>query len=157
MDTAIEVKYQLAEFISQNNIVGVCAGVLVGFVTKDLILSFVADIVLPIFVILLLKLNIPCINNLLKGKSGLNITKFLGSGITWVLALLITYLFVQYAFFKLLGVKDKFAPPPVSITPTQNQNAPSPAQGSNNFQSINSMASMDMVEGYRNKKVMTMY
>ena len=91
-----------------------------------------------------------------KGKSGLNITKFLGSGITWVIALLITYLFVQYAFFKLLGVKDKNAPPPVSLSPNQNQNAASPAPSANNFQSINSTASMYMVEGYRNN-AMTKY
>ena len=154
MDTAIEIKYQLADFISKNNVVGVCAGVLVGFVTKDLVLSFVSDVILPVFVILLLKLNVPCINNLFKGKTGLNITKFFAAGITWIIALIITFIFVQYAFFKLLGVKDKMAaqqPPP-----PQETQGPSPAPGSNGYLSINSTASMDMVEGYSNGP-MSMY
>jgi hypothetical protein len=43
----------------------------------------------------------------IKKDSVLNITKFVSNFITWILAIIITYFFIQYAFFKLLGVQQK--------------------------------------------------
>jgi hypothetical protein len=39
----METKKQLADFISNNNVIGVTAGVTIALVTKDVILSFVPD------------------------------------------------------------------------------------------------------------------
>ena len=38
------------KFIIDNNIIGTCAGVIIALVTKDLILSFVSDIIIPLFI-----------------------------------------------------------------------------------------------------------
>ena len=51
----METKKQLADFISNNNVIGVTAGVTIALVTKDVILSFVQDIIIPVIVILLIE------------------------------------------------------------------------------------------------------
>jgi large-conductance mechanosensitive channel len=78
-------------------------------VTNDVVLYLVADIVVPLIVILLVRLNIKSVTAVLpgKGKSTLNITNFISSLISWLLGIIITYFFIQYAFIKLLGVKEK--------------------------------------------------
>ena len=38
--------------------------------------------------------------------NGLNITKFISAAITWILAIICTFIFVQYAFVKLIGAKS---------------------------------------------------
>jgi hypothetical protein len=39
--------------------------------------------------------------------NALNITKFIGCLITWILASICTFIFVQYAFVKLIGASGK--------------------------------------------------
>lgn len=39
-----------------------------------------------------------------KGKNILNITNFISQFISWILFVILTFLFIQYAFVKLLGV-----------------------------------------------------
>ena len=102
----MDVKKDLADFITNNRIIGVTAGVTIGLVSKDVILSLVQDIVIPIIVILLLRLKIKSLTAYLPNKdNGLNITKFISCLITWILAIIYTFIFVQYAFIKFFGAK----------------------------------------------------
>jgi large-conductance mechanosensitive channel len=103
----MDMKNELADFITNNRIIGVTAGVTIGLVSKDVILSLVQDIVIPIIVILLLRLKIKKLTVYLPNKdNGLNITKFISSLITWILAIVCTFIFVQYAFVKFFGAKS---------------------------------------------------
>jgi large-conductance mechanosensitive channel len=103
----IATKKELADFITNNGVIGVTAGVVIGLVSKDVILSLVQDIIIPIIVILLIKLKIKSLTTILPNKdNGFNIIKFINAFITWIFALICTYLFVQYAFVKLLGAKS---------------------------------------------------
>lgn len=53
-----------------------------------------------------MKLKIKSLSNMLPHKdNGLNIIQFINSLITWILALISTYLFVKYAFIQLIGAK----------------------------------------------------
>jgi large-conductance mechanosensitive channel len=100
-------KKELADFITNNGVIGVTAGVVIGLVSKDVILSLVQDIIIPIVVILLIKLKIKSLTILLPNKdNGFNIVKFVNAFVTWILALICTYLFIQYAFVNLLGAKS---------------------------------------------------
>lgn len=113
----MNMKKELADFITNNRIIGVTAGVTIGLVSKDVVLSLVQDIVIPIIVILLLRLKIKKLTAYLPNKdNGLNITKFISSLITWILAIICTFIFVQYAFIKFFGAKT------TDTTQNQNQN-----------------------------------
>ena len=102
----MDFKRQLAFFISENRIVGTVAGVTIALVSKDVILSLVADVVIPVILIIFMKFKFTVITDFLdaKHKGILNITKFISTFITWILAIIITYVFVQYAFIQLIGV-----------------------------------------------------
>ena len=98
---------QLANFITNNNIIGITSGFIIGFVSKDVILSFVQDIIVPIIVILLIKLKIKSLTYILPNKdNGLNIIRFINSLIIWLLAVISTYLFIKYAFVQLIGASN---------------------------------------------------
>jgi len=91
--------------------------VTIGLVSKDVVLSLVQDIVVPIIVILLLRLKIKKLTAYLPNKdNGLNITKFISCLITWILAIICTFIFVQYAFIKFFGAKS------ADVGEKQNQN-----------------------------------
>ena len=103
----VTTKKDLADFITNNGVIGVTAGVVIGLVSKDVILSLVQDIIIPVIVILLIKLKIKSLTAILPNKdNGFNIIKFINAFITWILALICTYLFVQNAFVNLLGAKS---------------------------------------------------
>ena len=104
---------ELADFITNNGVIAYSAGVIIGLVTKDVILSLVQDIIIPITIILIIKFKINSLSKILPNKdNGLNITKFIGCLITWILALICTFIFMQYAFVKFLGAKT------IAINPT---------------------------------------
>lgn len=95
---------ELADFITNNGIIGLSAGVVIGLVTKDVVFSLVQDIIIPIVVILLIRLQIKSLTKILPNKENrLNIVNFIGCLITWILALICTFLFSQYVFIKMLG------------------------------------------------------
>ncbi len=112
-------KKELVDFIVENKLMTYSAGVVIGLVSKDVILSLVQDIIIPSFFILCIRLKFNTIIKILPHKDKivkLNITNFIGCLITWILALICTFLFVQYTFVNLLGIKkDK-----VSDTPNTN-------------------------------------
>jgi large-conductance mechanosensitive channel len=98
----------LADFITNNGIIGVTAGVTIGLVSKELIMSLVQDIVIPIIIILLLRLKMKQITDFFPNKdNGFSLTKFISAIITWILAIICTFIFVQYAFVQLIGANPK--------------------------------------------------
>ena len=97
---------EIKQFILDNNIIGTMAGVAIALYTKDLILSFSSDIVVPLINKLLLKLNIKSLTAILPHKVKLNITVFLQNLISWFLGVLITYIFIQYTVKKIFGISE---------------------------------------------------
>jgi large-conductance mechanosensitive channel len=106
MDTfkdASSFREQLNKFIIDNNVVGTTAGVGIGLATKDVIQSLITDIVFPAFYLLVFKLNIPYFNT---NKHVINYAIFLKQFITWLVIIIVTFIFVQISFKILLGVDN---------------------------------------------------
>ena len=102
-------KRDLVDFIIENKLMTYSAGVVIGLVSKDVILSLVQDIIIPIFFIIFIRLKFNTFTKILPRKDkmvNLNITNFIGCLITWILALFCTFLFVQYIFIHVLGIKS---------------------------------------------------
>jgi large-conductance mechanosensitive channel len=98
---------QFKKFIVDNGIIGTCAGVIIALVTKDLILSLVGDVIIPIFIILFLKLNIKSLTAVLPGKSSFDFTSFFKNFISWIITMIVTFFFIQTTFEFLLGIKKE--------------------------------------------------
>ena len=96
----------LKKFIVDNNIVGTSAGVCVALAAKDGIQSLVGDIIIPTIVMLLHALHIDFLTKYLPvhGKVQLNITDFVKQMVTFILIIIISFVFVKVAFGYLLGV-----------------------------------------------------
>ena len=97
-------KEDLKKFIVDNNVIGTAAGVSIALVTKDIIQSFVGDIILPSFYFVLASLKINKVTEMLPGKHFLDFTNFMKQFISWVLVIIITYLFITITFQSLLGI-----------------------------------------------------
>jgi large-conductance mechanosensitive channel len=97
----------LKQFIVDNNIVGTSAGVCVALAAKDGIQSLVGDVIIPGIVILLHALHIDFLTKYLpvSGKAQINITDFIKQMVTFILIIIISFVFVKFAFGYLLGVK----------------------------------------------------
>lgn len=94
------------QFIIDNNIVGTSAGVCVALAAKDGIEALVGDIIIPILVMLLHALRIDGLSKFLpvNGSASLNVTDFVKQMVTFILIIIISFIFVQFAFGYLLGV-----------------------------------------------------
>jgi large-conductance mechanosensitive channel len=107
-------KKEFIDFVVNNNLMTYSAGVVVGLVSKDLILSLVQDIVIPGILLLFIKLKFEFMTKILPHKDKkiqINFINFIGCVVTWILALFCTFIFVHYTFVNLLGVKkDSSAP-----------------------------------------------
>jgi len=103
-----EFVVQLRKFVVDNNIVGTSAGVCIALATKDGIQSFVQDIVIPGIVIILHSLHVDWLTKILPlhGKSQLNVLNFINQFITWILIIIISFVFVKFAFEYLLGITN---------------------------------------------------
>jgi len=97
----------LKQFIVDNGIVGATAGVCVGLATKDVINSLVGDIIIPFFVIGFYKVHLKQFTKLLPGKGAFDFISFFKHLITWIIVLIITFLFLKATFQKFLGVPLK--------------------------------------------------
>jgi large-conductance mechanosensitive channel len=108
---------ELKKFIIDNNIVGTSAGVCVALAAKDGIQSLVGDVIIPAIVIVLRMLHIDVLTKYLpvKGNSHLKIADFIKQMVTFVLIIIISFIFVKFAFGYLLGVNyTKSGSPPSS-------------------------------------------
>lgn len=94
---------QLNKFIIENNIIGTSVGVGIGLATKDVIHSFVGDILFPAFYLLVFKLNIHYFG---KNKNVINYAVFLKQFITWLVIVIATFIFVQISYKILLGINN---------------------------------------------------
>ena len=99
------------QFVIDNNIIGTLAGVCVALAAKDGIQSFVGDIIIPSIVLLLHTLHIDIVKKYLpvngNGNAQFRVTNFVKSMITFVLIILMTFVFVKFAFGYLLGIGVK--------------------------------------------------
>ena len=109
-------KDNLKKFVLENNIIGTVAGFSIALVTKDAIQSLVNDIIIPGLIFLLSKLNIESITKVLPDNENFKVMNFVKDFISWILVLIITFLFVRFAFEGLLGIDD------TSNNSSQNQN-----------------------------------
>lgn len=94
------------QFIIDNNIVGTSAGVCVALAAKDGIEALVGDVIIPLIIMLLHALRIDSLSKFLpvNGHTQLNITDFVKQMVTFILIIIISFIFVQFAFGYLLGV-----------------------------------------------------
>jgi large-conductance mechanosensitive channel len=114
-------KKEFIDFVVNNNLMTYSAGVVIGLVSKDLILSLVQDIVIPGILLLFIKFKFNMLTKILPHKDKkvqINFINFIGCVITWILALFCTFVFVQYTFVNVLGIK-KDANPPVKSDKVQ--------------------------------------
>ena len=95
-------KEQLNQFIIDNGIIGTTAGVGVGLATTKVIQSFIGDIVFPAFHLLAFKLNISYFSK----KHVIHYANFLKEFITWIVIIIITFIFIQISFKVVLGVNN---------------------------------------------------
>jgi large-conductance mechanosensitive channel len=100
-------KSDLQTFIIDNNIVGTMAGVAIALYTKDLILSLSGDIVIPSIYKLFTLLNVGWIMTLFPNKIKYNALGFSRNFISWLLGVVITYIFIQIAVKYILGIDRK--------------------------------------------------
>jgi large-conductance mechanosensitive channel len=99
----------IKSFVVDNGIVGTTAGVCVGLAAKDAIQSFVNDIIVPVILIFINSFHADFIKRYLDttGKKHLDITNFIKNFITFMLIVIISFLFVNIAFGYLLGISNK--------------------------------------------------
>ena len=115
----------IKDFIVQNNIIGTTAGVSVGMVTNLLIQSLSSDIIVPSIIYLCYKLNMKWLTAILPTETEFSLNKFIKQLISWILTLLISFLFVKAAFEFVFGIshhKEKKTKP--ENTQKENVNAP---------------------------------
>ena len=100
---------EFRKFIKDNNVVGVAAGMIIALATKDLIYTIIGNLVVPGINILLLTLNFKYLSKFLPGKnsvnSKINIIPFINALLSFILTIIITFLFILYTFNVLLGIK----------------------------------------------------
>ena len=92
----VDFREQLQKFIVSNSIIGVAAGFIIGESTKDVISSFVNDILFPLF-----------FKSFGIDKNKLNLIKFIEISFTWILVVILTFVFIQFAVVYLLGIDEK--------------------------------------------------
>ena len=99
----VSFREKFSKFIVDNGIAGTAAGVSIAVSTKELITSFVGDILIPLIYILLIRINVTSVK-ILPAHAQINGMTFVQHFITWVLVIVITFLFIQYFFNNILGV-----------------------------------------------------
>jgi large-conductance mechanosensitive channel len=116
---------QFKEFVIDNRLVGTAAGVTVGITTKDLIQSFVGDIVIPFFYLIIFQFGIEKIE-LLPGKTTFDYTSFFRQVITWILSVIAIFFFVYYFFMSVVGINQQNIKTGIISQPEQ-KNTPTPS------------------------------
>jgi large-conductance mechanosensitive channel len=97
---------KFGKFVVDNGIAGTAAGVSIAISTKDVITSFVGDILIPLIYLLLIRINATAVK-VLPENTTINGTAFIQHFITWVFVIIITFLFIQYFFNNILGISGE--------------------------------------------------
>jgi large-conductance mechanosensitive channel len=105
-----DFKENLKHFIVDNGVIGTTAGVCIALVTKDLIQTLISDIIMPLIIILLTFVRIKSLIKILPPTSGLNIIHFLNQFITWIIMIVVTFLFITY-FMTTMGIDNNIKKP----------------------------------------------
>jgi large-conductance mechanosensitive channel len=124
-----EFRNNMQKFIIDNGIVGTAAGVCIAISTKDVVQSFVNDIIMPAIYLLLISVNGSYFSKALSSKHSIDFPHFINQFVSWIFVVIITFLFVKFAFGILFGANgeipstpDKVAASAVaSIQPTSNK------------------------------------
>ena len=93
-------------FIMDNNIVRTSAGVCIALAAKDAIQSLVSDIIIPIIAAVFTSTKIEFLTQFLPetDKTNFDPTNFVKQVVTFILVIIISFIFVKFAFGYLLGV-----------------------------------------------------
>ena len=106
---------ELKQFILDNNIIGTTAGVCIALASKDTLLSLVADVIIPGITKLVLMMQLKFVNEIIpKGNSDFNITNFIKQFITWILMIILSFLFITYTLKWFIGNATKTGTAPLS-------------------------------------------
>ena len=104
------------DFITNNGIIATTAGITIGFATATFVKSFVADVVLPVFFLLLVKgtgkvssSTSGFFSKFLSNKEFL-FTNFISEFVTWILVVLAAWLILDLAYKYLVSKDAKLLP-----------------------------------------------
>jgi large-conductance mechanosensitive channel len=95
---------QIKTFILNNGLISTIAGVGLGIITKDVIQSLVADIIIPVIIILISFLKLKILLNIIPKKNNLNVLNFVNNFVSWIITIIITFFFVTYSMKYLLNI-----------------------------------------------------
>lgn len=95
---------QIKKFIIENGLIATIAGVGLGIITKDVIQSLVADIIIPVIIILISFLKLKILLNIIPKKNNLNVLNFVNNFVSWIITIIITFFFVTYSMKYLLNI-----------------------------------------------------
>ena len=94
---------QIKKFIIENGLIATIAGVGLGIITKDVIQSLVADIIIPVIIILISFLKLKILLNIIPKKNNLNVLNFVNNFVSCLITI-ITFFFVTYSMKYLLNI-----------------------------------------------------
>jgi large-conductance mechanosensitive channel len=97
------LRNNMKKFIIDNGIIGTAAGVCIALATKDVVQSFVNDIIMPTIYILLVSMNASYFSKTLSSKHSVDFPHFINQFVSWIFITIITFLFVKFAFGNLFG------------------------------------------------------
>ena len=91
------------KFIIEIGLIATIAGVGLGIITKDVIQSLVADIIIPVIIILISFLKLKILLNIIPKKNNLNVLNFVNNFVSCLITI-ITFFFVTYSMKYLLNI-----------------------------------------------------
>ena len=97
------LRNNMKKFIIDNGIIGTAAGVCIALATKDVVQSFVNDIIMPTIYLLLITMNASYFSKTLSSKHSVDFPHFINQFVSWIFITIITFLFVKFAFGSLFG------------------------------------------------------
>ena len=110
------LRNNMKKFIIDNGIIGTAAGVCIAIATKDVVQSFVNDIIMPFIYLLLISLNVSYFSKTLTSKHSVDFPHFINQFVSWIFITIITFLFVKFAFGSLFGVNGDVLTPDKTAT-----------------------------------------
>jgi large-conductance mechanosensitive channel len=89
---------ELKHFVQQNNLIGYAISVIFALTLKDVLSSFIGDLLVPGINTFLISLNLKQLSRYLPGKPNLDIQPFIKSLLTFLLTFFLVYLMIIAAF-----------------------------------------------------------
>jgi large-conductance mechanosensitive channel len=89
---------ELKKFVQQNNLIGYAISVIFALTLKDVLSSFIGDLLVPGINTFLISLNLKQLSRYLPGKPKLDVQVFMKSLLTFLLTFFLVYLMIVMAF-----------------------------------------------------------